>query len=501
MSGERLVVAANEIRSRQRLTWQQHIPKPSRGMSPVYAGAGSSAGSNEGRLVMSCRLGKVIEAARTGSWLTRERMTVYPILLLVFYAVLILFAFATATGPMDWLRRPLGTDFSQVWVGGVEVLHGHPELPFQPEAHAAAQRQLLAPDTQFYGWHYPPYFLAVATLLALLPYKPALLIWQASTFVAYLATVRRILPHPMAGLLAMAFPAVLVNVGHGHNGFLTAALLAGGLVVLERRPLLAGFLFGLLAYKPQFGLVLPVALLAGRHWRAIAAAASTVALMTVGTVAAFGFVTWQAFRSSLPFTRTVVLEAGSTGWEKIQSAFSATRALGGGVSLAYWVQGVLTLAIMILVVVLWSSRTDYRLKSALLIVAALLSTPYVLDYDLVLLGPALAFVVSEKLEVGFRPWEKSLFAAVWITPLLTREVASVTLVPLGLCVMLTFLVKIVCRSTPSHIARRFRHHHLTHSGRVVRRTQDIEQDQLICTSFKGNGVYEGSGWIGCHGSE
>ena len=60
--------------------------------------------------------------------------------------------------------------------------------------------------------------------------------------------------------LALAFPAVFVNLGHGHNGFLTAALIGFALLWLDRRPVVAGILFGLLAYKPQFGLMIPLVL-------------------------------------------------------------------------------------------------------------------------------------------------------------------------------------------------------------------------------------------------
>lgn len=359
-------------------------------------------------------------------------------MLLTAYAIVILVGLLTATGPMDALRRPLGTDFSQVWTAGVAVLAGHPEQPFDPALHAAAQRGLFAPDTPFYGWHYPPYFLAVAALLALLPYIPALLVWQGTTFAVYLLVVRRILPHPFTLLAAAAFPAVLVNVGHGHNGFLTASLLGGGLLLLDRRPVLAGVLLGLLVYKPQFGLVLPLALLAGRRWTAIASAAGTVVLMTLATLAAFGVEPWRAFRSSLAFTRTIVLEEGNTGWEKIQSAFSAARALGADISTAYAVQGVLTGGVMLALVWLWCGPADMRLKSAALITAALLSTPYVLDYDMVVLGPALAFAISWELARGVRPWMASLLAAVWVAPLLARTIAASTHVPLGLIVMLAF---------------------------------------------------------------
>ena len=375
--------------------------------------------------------------------MTLERMTLYPVSLIALYAIIILLVFVTASGPMDWLRRPLGTDFSQVWVAGVEVLQGHPEAPFQPVLHAAAQRSLLAPDTQFYGWHYPPFFLALAVPLALLPYVWALVVWQVSTFAGYVFVMRKILPHPMSGLLAMGFPAVLVNLGHGHNGFLTASLLGGGLLCLERRPLTAGLLFGLLAYKPQLGVVIPVALLAGGHWRVILSAATTVGLMVLGTVLAFGTSTWRAFHDSVPFTKTVVLEAGNTGWEKIQSSFAAVRALGGSIDLAYGVQGVVTAAVILSVAWLWWSGTDPRLKKAGLIVGALLSTPYLLDYDLMALAPALAFVVSERLERGFGPWERSLSAGVWTVPIVARIFAKLTLIPLGLITLAAFFMMIV----------------------------------------------------------
>ena len=394
-------------------------------------------------------MARLLNGLRSGAWLTRPRLVAYSQLLLAAYVILILVGLLTATGPMDALRRPLGTDFSQVWAAGISVLAGHPEQPFDPALHAAAQRTLFAPDTPFYGWHYPPYFLAVAALLALLPYIPALLIWQGTTFAVYLLVVRRILPHPLTTLVAAAFPAVLVNVGHGHNGFLTASLLGGGLLLLDRRPVLAGILLGLLVYKPQFGLVLPLALVAGRRWTAIASAAGTVVLLTLATLAAFGVETWRAFQSSLAFTRTVVLEEGNTGWEKIQSAFSAARALGAGISTAYAIQGVLTGAVMLALAWLWYGRADMRLKSAALIGATLLSTPYVLDYDMVVLGPALAFAVSWEMARGVRPWMASLLAAVWVAPLLTRTIAAATHVPLGLVVMVAFFATTIHGAMPA----------------------------------------------------
>ncbi len=394
----------------------------------------------------------MVEALRNGTWLTAARLRAYPLLVLIPSLLGVAALVAGGDGTRDWMHRPLGTDFSQVWAAGVQVLGGHPAAPFDPATHAAAQRALFGADTPFYGWHYPPFFLLVATLLALLPYGAALLVWQATTLPLYLGAVLAILRRsglPRTGIVlaAAAFPAVFVNLTHGHNGFLSAGLLAFGFLALRDRPVLAGVLFGLLAYKPQFGLVLPVALLAGGCWRTLAAGAATVASMTAVTVMLFGVATWRAFGDSLAFTRTVVLEQGNTGWEKIQSPFAAARMLGAGIGQAYAVQTAVTLAAFAVVALAWRSRAaDPRLKAALAMVASLLTTPYCLDYDLMILGPALAFAVAVGLEEGFGPWEKTLLAAVWVAPALARVVAETTDIPLGLGATTAFFLLLARRA-------------------------------------------------------
>ena len=234
-----------------------------------------------------------------------------------------------------------------------------------------ASRRIFGEATPFYGWHYPPFFLFIAAALALMPYGVALAVWQAVTLGLYLLTIRAILlssspragegrtralgsvrrschssPTPLWLLLALAFPAVLINIGHGQNGFLTAALLGAALVQLDRRPLLAGMLFGLLAYKPQFGLMIPLVLAASGRWRSFAAAAAAVALLALATTTfAFGPHVWQAFLDSTHFTRLVVLEQGDTGWYKIQSVFAWARMWGASIPLAYALQGVVIVAL------------------------------------------------------------------------------------------------------------------------------------------------------------
>jgi hypothetical protein len=364
--------------------------------------------------------GTMLDALRSGAFLTRERVRLVAFALLAAYLVGLGYLALTANGLSDAQGRPLGTDFSNIYAAGTYALDGWPTAPFDPALQYAREQAIFGAGTPFYGWHYPPFFLFVAAPLALLPYVPALLVWQATTLALYLLTIRAILtgqpwhsvpspsprlrgegrgeepqaqcggcpspglsPHspsktgvnalmlgrgesrasgggssdPLWPLLALAFPAVFVNLGHGHNGFLTAALIGGALAVLDRRPVLAGVLFGLLAYKPQFGLLVPLALLAAGQWRSFAAACATVVALLIATTLAFGLPVWEAFLGSLHFTRTVVLEAGETGWHKIQSVFALVRMWGGPIALAYTVQSTATIALAVAVVWLWRLRS------------------------------------------------------------------------------------------------------------------------------------------------
>jgi alpha-1,2-mannosyltransferase len=403
---------------------------------------------------------RALRTLRSGDWLTRERIRLIAVILLIASAAGFLFLVATAHGGIDRQGRPIGTDFSDVYAAGTYVLDGNSQAPFDPPRQYAREQSIFGAATPFYGWHYPPYFLFIAGALAKMRYGAALAVWQASTLALYLLTIWAILkpglssPSPrMAGrddylwlLLALAFPAVLINIGHGQNGFLTAALLGSALVVLDRRPFVAGVLIGLLVYNPQFGLMIPLALIAGGRWRAFAAAAATVALLTLATTAAFEPQVWRAFLASTHFSRTVVLEQGSTGWQKIQSVFSWARMWGAPIPLAYALQGALTAALGAAIVWLWRGRAPLALKRASLCFAAFLATPYSLDYDMMVLAPGIAFFAVDGVQRGFRPWEKTALAALWLAPLVARSVAQATLIPLGVPAMLAVFVLLLRRA-------------------------------------------------------
>ena len=427
------------------------------------------------------------------TWLTRERVRLVAAAVLIASAAGFLYLVVTAHGGVDLQGRPLGTDFSNVYAAGTYVLDGNARAPFDLPLQYAREQQIFGAATPIYGWHYPPYFLFVAAALALMPYGLALAVWQAVTFGLYLLTIHAILspsprvrgegrdegasplgsdlkhsdtrrgpltlashsrlcfhsPHAGRGdwlLLAAAFPAVLINIGHGQNGFLTTALFGLALVKLDRAPLLAGVLFGLLIYKPQYGLTVPLVLAATGRWRCFAAAAATVVLLSIATTFAFRPQVWQAFLDSTRFTRQVALEQGDTGWYKIQSAFAWARMWGASIPVAYALQGALSVAVAVALTRLWRSDAAYPLKAAALCLSAILVTPYSFDYDMMVLAPAIAFCAVDGIARGFGAWEKTALAALWLVPLVARGVAHLTLIPLGVPAMLAVFVLILRRS-------------------------------------------------------
>jgi hypothetical protein len=387
------------------------------------------------------------QGVRTGEWLTAARTRGYSLILLGLSALVLAGWVVASDGLLDRNGKPIGTDFSNVYAAGTLTWQGRSADAYVPALQHAAEKAVFdGREVPFYGWHYPPFFFAIAVLVAAVPYAFGLAIWLVASFAAYLTAIRAILPRQETLLVAAAFPAVFVNVGHGQNGFLTAALLGGALHWLDRRPWLAGVLIGLLAYKPQFGVLIPIALLAGGRWRTIGAAAATVAALVAVSFALLGSGIWHAFADSMDFTQTVVLEQGGTGWQKIQSIFSAVRAWGASVPIAYATQASLLAMLAATLAWLWHGDAAFELKAAALALGSLLATPYVLDYDLVVLAVAIAFFARHGLRHGFRDFEISLLAVAWIMPLLSRSIAGVTYMPLGLFVELALYAFVLRRA-------------------------------------------------------
>ncbi|MGD0419967.1 MAG: glycosyltransferase family 87 protein [Xanthobacteraceae bacterium] len=330
---------------------------------------------------------------------------------LICFALVLAQAVYLATSYLQgiWIVGPGGgvpSDFVNVWAAGRLVLEGHPAAVYDWRAHKLVEEAAVGHAFGgYFGWHYPPTFLFVAAALSLLTYATAYAVWVFGTFPIYLAAIRAIVGERTGYLLAAAFPALLANFIVGQNGFLTAGLVGGALVLLPRRPIVAGLLLGLLTYKPHLGLLFPIALVAAGYWRAFFTAAMVAVLMAVAAWFAFGSDTWQAFFANIGHTSQAFLSDGWADWGKLQTAFGLTRMLGGGETLAWAVQGAVALVAAIAIALLWRSRAAYEIKAAALATGAMLATPYLYTYDLVVLAVPLAFLFRLGHVRGFLPHE------------------------------------------------------------------------------------------------
>ena len=388
-----------------------------------------------------------LELFSRADWLDEDRLVGYSRILCALYVLAAAAWIALSPDLVDPNGKPIGTDFMNVWAAGRLALSGDPASIYDYARHYEVQLQALPyPDgvqAPYFGWHYPPMFLFAAAPLALLPYGIALTAWMTATLPVYLAAIRTIVPYRHWLVVAMAFPAVFVNLGHGQNGFLTMGLLGGGLLLLEAKPILAGVLFGLLSYKPQFGILIPLVLAVGWQWRAFASAAATTAAIALASALAFGLDTWRAFFASLSLTRGYVLEQGATGWEKIQSTFSAVRMMGGSIDMAYAAQGAVLILVAAATLSVWRRPVSIGLKGAALATASLMATPYVLDYDLIVLALPIAWLAAEGRASGFLSWEKTVLFAAFLLPLVSRSVGALG-IPIGppmLFLMLGIIVR------------------------------------------------------------
>jgi len=310
------------------------------------------------------------------------------------YMVVLVAAVFSGNWLLDSQGRPIASDFVNVWAAGRLTADGHPALAYDWLVHKSMEvRAVGHAFDNYYGWHYPPTFLFVAAALALVPIVLATLLWLAITLPAYVFSIRAALGDRAGYLLALGFPATLWNITASQNGFLTAALIGGTLTLLERQPIAAGICLGLLTYKPHFGLLFPIALVAARQWRTLIAATITALVMVALSLIVFGVSPWLAFFAATPKMTQAVLSEGLAEFGRLQSVFGLARSSGGSETAAWTAQILVAFACAATTFALWRSRVQYELKAASLAVLALLATPYLYIYDFCALAVAIAFLL------------------------------------------------------------------------------------------------------------
>jgi hypothetical protein len=345
--------------------------------------------------------------------------------------------------PYDPIGYLVGRDFVNTWVGAQLALTGDPGRFFEPHVYNALLKDHFGAGYPLHVWSYPPHFLLLIWAFGFLPYMPAYVLYSALGLILYLWVVSDGQPRADHLLLLVLAPAVTVNIWSGQTGFLVAALLVGGLIQLDRRPVLAGILFGMLTIKPQLGILLPLMLLLTSRWRTILAATATTALLLAVTTVAFGPQVWTAYvNDAMPMQTKVVIEGFSHYMVHMPTAFMNAKTAGLSLTVAIWIQVVVSAITVAAVTWTFWRRRDSDLSNALLVTAIFTATPYAFNYDMVVFGWVILVLMDRS---DNEPWDYGLMLAVWAIPFLTVPMGMSVVLSISFLPILAFGVRLLWR--------------------------------------------------------
>ncbi|WP_175674174.1 glycosyltransferase family 87 protein [Burkholderia ambifaria] len=346
----------------------------------------------------------------------------------------------------------VGSDFAIFWATARVALEHGPTAIFSPQWIQPIEAA-LRPFDNFAPWPYPPTFLLVVIPFGLLPFMPALVLFGVLAIVCYAAVVAR-LTRPLDGqwrMVVAAFPGFIGAALSMQNAFLTVTAAAAALLLLRSRPVIAGAFIAILVVKPQYGVLFPLALICGRHWKALVSAGLFSAAIVATSVAVFGLQAWTAFLAFLPVFNRGVVEHGETLWRGMPSLVGGARAAGLSVQFAYGVQMCVAVAAAAAVVYVWTRRAArFELRAAALAAATLLVQPYYMYYDLLWLVLPLTFLLLDCRNVRPNRLESVVLALAWIAP--AQAFASViagTMWPVAAAVLMAVLAMVVRRASDS----------------------------------------------------
>jgi hypothetical protein len=377
-----------------------------------------------------------------------------------------LFLFSAFVGMIEILCRwhvvarktmHLGGDFVNLWTAARLTLQGHIATLFNYHDWNVAEMTLVPGVTQMHEWSYPPHIIPFILPLGAMPYAAAYAVWVVATFALYAFALGRGRSDAakLAAFLLVA-PASVDCILNGQNGFWVAALLAGGLRLMDKRPYAAGALFGLLTLKPQFGLMLPVVLLAARQWKPVVSGALVAAGLIGLSVALYGTGPWlNFFQVTLPH-QSELLNFRWAG--DIHHSFYAAMMPSIYVA-AEWLGAPRAVCAALAVVflagaaaaVFRASRPSVPpdLRDAVVLAAALVATPYGFTYDMTLIQASVISFLLFRQGRTLPGRETAFTALIWILPALVIPLglARVQLSPLVLAGYVFYLTRF-CYTPP-----------------------------------------------------
>jgi len=321
---------------------------------------------------------------------------------------------------MRIVDRPCGSpecDFSVFWPAGLLLRMNRASEIYQAITFLNFRHLLFSPAADPVLWYYPPPTLLPSALISYLPFEFGFVVWSLS-FSAAAVFLWRAAKLPWSVIaVAILSPAALWNLELGQFGAVMAGFLICGLLLAPIRPLRGGTVLGLLIFKPQYGLLVPVVLLARRNWRAIAGCSMAVAMILAVTTIICGWQVWADYLNDGLAASGQMLNAAPDRINAQKFGVSVLwmlRSFGAGLGLSRFAQGVATVLAAAAGWAVWRSATPAPVeRMALTVFLSLLATPYGYTDDMVAWSVALAALAQR------RGWRIDLLDALfWVWPAL-----------------------------------------------------------------------------------
>jgi len=344
-------------------------------------------------------------------------------------------------------------DFVWLWTAGKMVVQGSGSDVYDFTSFSAVQADLLGgrgENEHYYHWIYPPILLLITAPFAILPYVAGFFAWTAATTAFYASAIYRIVRRRLGVVLALVPISVAQNFYLGHTGALTAGILGFALVLMERAPLRAGLVLGLLAYKPQFGLLFPVVLIIAGCWRVIAGAVVSVLALSAATALVVGAEAWPAFAHSLLSSNPRTLMPYPDIIATLNTVFGTLSRAGVRVDVIWATQIAVAAGAVVVVYLVWRRPAPHELKAAVLAAGTLLATPYLLWYDIISFAVPTAFIIRFGLTHGFLSGERFTLLLCFLLSLCAQP-------PVGPIVLVILMGLILRRAAAFPILRRDDH--------------------------------------------
>ena len=294
---------------------------------------------------------------------------------------------------------PIYGDFFALW-SYAQLTNDHPMVELYDYGLTHARQIALGMDPgEKYPFPYPPMFAFMVWPLCLVQYEMGYLLLMLGSLALFMWVVWTTCsrqPFCLFGLIIS--PATMATIFAGQTGFLAAALMTAGIRLAGSRPVVAGVLFGVLSYKPQLGLLVPVALIAARLWVALGAACVTVAGLAAAATLAFGWHVWRAWLAMMP--------AYSEWFDSVQVVWPIRPTVTAnlqmlGVALP-WARGIQLVVAGLVAIVVWNCfrRNAGPLSAAALLVGSALAAPHAFFYDLPIVCAGMVLLIEDRTRPG-----------------------------------------------------------------------------------------------------